>query len=74
MTIQGKNKQVYSTCAIETHSESILCLKDKIQYQVWDFAGQPEYSTIHQVGIQTYHKKIVTLFCSIFSHTWMPFI
>ena len=38
-----------SSCAIEAHSKSILHLNDKIQYQVWDFAGQLEYSTVHQV-------------------------
>ena len=53
----GKPKTVYSTCAIETSSESVLYLDDKIQYQVWDFAGQPEYNTIHQVLQYIIHQN-----------------
>lgn len=38
-----------STVGIETHAGGALHLKDSVDYQVWDFAGQIEYGTIHQV-------------------------
>ena len=39
-----------STLAISTLSGTDLQLKDDVDYKVWDFAGQMEYGTIHQVG------------------------
>ena len=40
---------VDSTVGISVYDSNALVLGTKVQYQLWDFAGQLEYATIHQV-------------------------
>ena len=42
------NKNINSTIGIDMSTFNIL--EDKITVAVWDFAGQPQYITTHQVS------------------------